>query len=540
MSQLLCRSERPRSSSEAFSFAHTLHMRTTSKRWRLAAIIAISALFLSVVILAAVLGYFINISTARESEPNNKPEPVPPDADNDTIPGCFPAGSIVRTRAGWIAIEDLQIGDEVLDVTSHGQLVYSKVYAWLRRDNLNHRSSKLYYSTKFAFSVTSTNMIPGITAVEEAMIEQIRKELPDINNTNITNGSILRWLRSASDNLSVTMEALRKHLIFRKAWGLDDLLTTWKKPEVLMKYYGHGLPGTDREGSPILFTLLGNTDVEGLFTSCQSQDFVKMSLTHIEEALEKAEEAAKKNGKPYEKVLLIIDLDNMTTSHYTFKPFTCSYLTLLALFQDNYPGVFKKIIVIKAPTIAKIAYNLLLPFLSSETEKLIEMSSDAWKESLFQHIDPDQWPAYWGGNMKDENGDEKCPDKIVIGQGPVPQSYKYDESTDRESYTEVTVYAGHNRLVEIRVDEAGSELYWKYKTTGEDIGFAVYFTDNDEAADTKSMEPLFPYIRFECALVPIEGALVCEKEGRYIVEFDNCYSWFSAKELSYVIRINKK
>ncbi|KFD58027.1 hypothetical protein M514_01260 [Trichuris suis] len=383
-------------------------------------------------------------------------------------------------------------------------------------------------------------MIPGITAIEETMIEQIRKELPDIKNTNITDGSILRWLRSASGNVSVTVEALRKHLIFRKAWGLDGLLTTWKKPEVLTKYYGHGLPGTDREGSPILFTLLGNTDVEGLFTSCQSQDFVKMSLTHIEEALAKAEEAAKKNGKPYEKVLLIIDLDNMTTSHYTFKPFTCSYLTLLALFQDNYPGVFKKIIVIKAPTIAKIAYNLLLPFLSSETEKLIEMSSDTWKESLFQHIDPDQWPAYWGGNMTDENGDEKCPNKIVIGQGPVPQIYKYDESNDKESYTEVTVYAGHNHLVEVSVDEAGSELYWKYKTTGEDIGFAVYFTDNEEATDIKVMEPLFPYIRFECALVPIEGALVCEKAGRYIVEFDNCYSWFSAKELSYVIRVNKK
>ncbi|KHJ45885.1 hypothetical protein D918_04097 [Trichuris suis] len=47
------------------------------------------------------------------------------------------------TRSGRIPIEHLQIGDEVADITSQGQLVYSKVYAWLRKDNLYHTFVRL-------------------------------------------------------------------------------------------------------------------------------------------------------------------------------------------------------------------------------------------------------------------------------------------------------------------------------------------------------------------------------------------------------------
>ncbi|XP_003371706.1 putative retinal-binding protein [Trichinella spiralis] len=365
--------------------------------------------------------------------------------------------------------------------------------------------------------LTHLQMIPGITAEEKAKIEQKTVSVSItwilhimdgfIHNVFTHNGIELLTSRSEynSNDVNATSEALKKHLVFRKAWGLDELLTKWEKPEVLLKYYGHGFPGYDREGSPILFSLLGNVDVEGLFNSCQPQDFVKMSLTHIEEALAKADEIAKK---------------------------------LLALFQENYPGACKKIIVIQAPTIAKIAFNLLGPFLSSETEHLIEMHSDTWKESLFNYIDPDKWPLYWGGNMKDENGDEKCSSKIVYGLGPVPDCYKYDIKNDKDTYTDVTVYAGNSHLVELMVDSPGSKLYWKYKTVSEDIGFAIYYSDREDNSDIKTMENIFPYIRLECSLVPIEGSVTCEKKGKYVVEFDNYYSWFSAKELSCIVKVN--
>jgi len=59
------------------------------------------------------------------------------------------------------------------------------------------------------------------------------------------------------------------------------------------------------------------------------------------------------------------------------------------------------------------------------------------------------------------------------------------------------------------------------------------------ANNLTEMENVYPYIRLECSQVPVSGSLVCEQSGRYIIEFDNYYSWFSAKQLRYNIEIDE-
>lgn len=92
-------------------------------------------------------------------------------------------------------------------------------------------------------------------------------------------------------------------------------------------------------------------------------------------------------------------------------------------------------------------------------------------------------------------------------------------------------------------------------TEEDDIGFACYYDPTGNAETLANMECVFPYIRFECSNVPISGSLVCENAGRCksievrrrligsvfsdIIEFDNFYSWFSAKQLRYNIEIEE-
>ncbi|PIO54675.1 Emp24/gp25L/p24 family protein, partial [Teladorsagia circumcincta] len=59
------------------------------------------------------------------------------------------------------------------------------------------------------------------------------------------------------------------------------------------------------------------------------------------------------------------------------------------------------------------------------------------------------------------------------------------------------------------------------------------------ANNLTEMEVVYPYIRLECTNVPISGHYVAEKAGNYIIEFDNYYSWFSAKQLRYNIEIEE-
>ncbi|VDO96407.1 unnamed protein product [Soboliphyme baturini] len=296
----------------------------------------------------------------------------------------------------------------------------------------------------------------------------------------------------------------------------------------LLKYFGHGLPGRDREGNPILLNLLGKLDVEGLFQSCQSKDYIKMHLFNVEMGLRLA--ARTSDQKTEEKILLVMDLFNLTTSHYSYKPFTNTFLTLVALFQENYPDIFKKIVLIRAPAVAKIAFNLLRPFLSEKTTAVVEMPGDEWKDVLFRYVDPEKWPAYWGGSLI-EDGDEKCPSKVNFGIDVVSKEDYYDPSKDKDEYTEVTVYAGNVHTVEVDIKNEGTVLRWKYKTVMEDIGFSIYIEDSK----TDPYDIVYPYIRLECSLIPVENEMSCDRKGKYILEFDNRYSWFSAKELSYVV-----
>nr|CAD2197588.1 unnamed protein product [Meloidogyne enterolobii] len=378
--------------------------------------------------------------------------------------------------------------------------------------------------------------------VEICQLNDLRKilapQLAKHTNRDVDDGYLLRWLRSKEGRFDETADGVKKDLVFRKAWGLDKI-ANWTAPEILEKYCGYGFLG-DRSGNPILMSLLGNMDVEGMLRSVQSKDYIKFSLAAIEKGIALCRQRAQESGLAFEQMMLVFDLDHITSAHYSSKQFASSFTTLIMLFQEHYPLVLRKILIIRAPEMARIAFNSMTPFLSEATQKLIEIPSEEdWKMALSEYVDLDAWPVHWGGRMC-ENGDPKCPSKVRYGLGPVPDSYYVDQSTVMTDYDQLTtVYAGDKHLIELRV-KANTRISWQYMTEEEDIGFAVYFDSSGTANNLAEMECVYPYIRLECSLVPISGSMLCEQTGRYIIEFDNYYSWFSAKQLRYNIEIDDR
>lgn len=66
----------------------------------------------------------------------------------------------------------------------------------------------------------------------------------------------------------------------------------------------------------------------GMMKTCRASDYIRMALYVVEEGADLCTEAAKKSGKPYEQMVFIMDLLNMTANHYSYKPFANSYLTV--------------------------------------------------------------------------------------------------------------------------------------------------------------------------------------------------------------------
>uniref|UniRef100_A0A914WA98 SEC14-like protein 2 n=2 Tax=Plectus sambesii TaxID=2011161 RepID=A0A914WA98_9BILA len=382
----------------------------------------------------------------------------------------------------------------------------------------------------------SMTAVGPITDEERASLDALRFVVHGLDSFN--DGFLLRWLRGKDHKFDETAEGVRKHLIFRKAWNLDNL-SEWDAPEILEKYCGYGFLA-DKDGSPILMSLLGNMDVEGMLKSVQAQDYIKFSLAAIERGVELCEERAGKTNAPFEQMMLVFDLDNITSAHYSCKTFAASFVTLLMLFQENYPLVLNKILVIRAPAMARYAFNMLTPFLSDSIQQMIDIPSDEqWQHELGKYVQLEGWPMHWGGQLTDPNGDPKCPSKVRYGLGPVPETYFVDRSSALSDYDDkTTVYAGDKHLIELNV-EPNTRISWQYMTADDDIGFAIHYDKTGKANNLTEMEAVFPYIRLECSLVPVSGSLLCEKPGRYLIEFDNYYSWFSAKELRYNIDIHE-
>lgn len=86
----------------------------------------------------------------------------------------------------------------------------------------------------------------------------------------------------------------------------------------------------------------------GIIKSCPVSDYIKIALYVVEEGQKQCREIATKvrqttnccsdgadyfgslqKGTPYEPILCIMDMNNMTSSHYSYKPFTNSYLSVL-------------------------------------------------------------------------------------------------------------------------------------------------------------------------------------------------------------------
>uniref|UniRef100_A0A3Q1FI39 GOLD domain-containing protein n=1 Tax=Acanthochromis polyacanthus TaxID=80966 RepID=A0A3Q1FI39_9TELE len=51
------------------------------------------------------------------------------------------------------------------------------------------------------------------------------------------------------------------------------------------------------------------------------------------------------------------------------------------------------------------------------------------------------------------------------------------------------------------------------------------------------MEEVVPSQRYNTHLVPEDGSLTCERPGVYVLRFDNTYSIFQAKRISFTVEV---
>ncbi|KAM7304230.1 hypothetical protein ISCGN_014130 [Ixodes scapularis] len=132
---------------------------------------------------------------------------------------------------------------------------------------------------------------------------------------------------------------------------------------------------------------------------------------------------------------------------------------------------------------------------------------------------------------------ETCEIHQRVGTGgPVPCSYYTAPSRRLSSDRDLQMCVVEKKSavpLSVEVAEAGSILRWEFQTENYDIGFGVFFAPPDDG----KLQELVAMTRVNCHLVPEDGMLVCSHPGKYVLKFDNSFSWYRSKKLLYHFQV---
>uniref|UniRef100_A0A665V016 SEC14-like lipid binding 7 n=1 Tax=Echeneis naucrates TaxID=173247 RepID=A0A665V016_ECHNA len=314
-----------------------------------------------------------------------------------------------------------------------------------------------------------------------------------------------------------------QHVEFRKQMSVDTIISDWKPPEVIEKFVSGGMCGYDREGSPIWYDVIGPLDPKGLLLSATKQDFLKTKIRHTEMLRRECQRQTEKLGKNIEAITLIYDCEGLGLKH-VWKPAIEAYGEVSRLLAPS-------------PKMFPMAYNLIKHFLCEETRRKIMVLGSNWQEVLRTHIDPEQLPVVYGGTLTDPDGDPRCRTMIKYG-GTVPRSYYVQDSVKVQYDSSVTISRGSVFQLECDVPAPGSLLRCQFASDGADIGFGVYRRTKDEDGQkVAAMQQVLPSERYNAHLVPEDNCLTCPEPGVYVLCFDNSYSIFQSKKVSYKLEV---
>ncbi|XP_048199247.1 SEC14-like protein 4 [Perognathus longimembris pacificus] len=346
---------------------------------------------------------------------------------------------------------------------------------------------------------------------------------------------LLRWLRARNFDLHKSEDMLRKHMKFREQQDLDHILT-WQPSEVVQLYDSGGLCSYDYEGCPVWFDIIGTLDPKGLLLSASKQELIRKRIRVCELLLHQCDLQSQKLGRKIETFVMVFDMEGLSLRHL-WKPAVEVYQQFFAIIEANYPESVKKLIVIRAPRLFPVAFNLVKSFMGEVTQKKIVILGDNWKQELHKFISPNQLPVEFGGTMTDPDGNPKCLTKINYG-GDVPQKYYMCKQVKVQYEHTTSVGRASSQHVEHEILFPGCVLRWQFSSDGGDIGFGVFLkTKMGERQKAAEMTEVLASQRYNTHMVPEDGSLTCLKAGVYVLRFDNTYSLMHSKKVSYTVEV---
>lgn len=369
-----------------------------------------------------------------------------------------------------------------------------------------------------------------LSPLQESKLVQYRKRIEEAASDGTTPDfqTLLRFLRARDFSIDKATTMLQESLQWRAEHRIDDILSEYKTPAVVEKYFPGGWHHHDKDGRPLYILRLGNMDVKGLLKSVGEDELLKLTLHICEEGLKLMKEATKLFEKPIWNWCLLVDLDGLSMRHL-WRPGVKALLRIIETVEKNYPETMGRVLIVRAPRVFPVLWTIVSAFIDENTRSkfLFFGGPDCLhtEGGLEQYIPKEKIPKFLGGS---------CSTLIHEG-GLIPKHLYKSESIDVEGggvgghvagghphdhhglYKSVDLKPGQIFELLIRNTDPRSVLTWDFDVLRNDLLFALYRTDKQfEQVSNDSFSSIFdaPEFKEGVSYTKLEDKVKCKpKEG---------------------------
>ena len=242
-------------------------------------------------------------------------------------------------------------------------------------------------------SVKETADLWGLSNTFRNDLMQLGHHLQDLGkNTKNNPADAVRFLIANNGNVSKAEKGFREMILWRKQNNVDNILHSYNPPEKLVNHYpGAVLRGVDHAGDPIFLSRLGVTDAAGMLKQFGRSEMINHAIW-LRELLctgKWMQEYQRVHNKPVKQALVIEDVHEIQLLQIVCnRPLLSVYAEIMRLDQDNYPEVAKKIIILRAPVLFHIVWNVVQHFFDANVRaKMIFTTQSNYVEVLSQYMD---------------------------------------------------------------------------------------------------------------------------------------------------------
>lgn len=235
-----------------------------------------------------------------------------------------------------------------------------------------------------------------LNAQERDDFQLLHSRMSDVNHWTNSPEVVVRYLKARPGKVHEAEKMFRAMVDWRRRNDVDTILERYHPPAMLFNYFpGAILEGRDLQGDPIFVGRSGSTDLAALIERFGQDELIQYSIWMRESLTTGSwiQEYERQQKRPVKRVTIVDDMHGLSRKQLTQKVLSV-YGQIMRLDQDNYCETSKKIIIIRAPAIVRIAWTLAKHFFDPvNVQKMEFCGASNYKEVLRNHMELEVLPS---------------------------------------------------------------------------------------------------------------------------------------------------